>query len=58
LLPDITKTLTMAKLMIYGANGYIGKLVSEQAKTLGLDLVLAGRSKTSLQPHAMALDAP
>jgi short subunit dehydrogenase-like uncharacterized protein len=48
----------MAKLMIYGANGYTGKLVSEQAKTLGLDLVLAGRSKTSLQPHAMALDAP
>lgn len=39
----------MAKVMIYGATGYTGGLISEQAKKAGLDFVIAGRTKSSLQ---------
>ena len=31
------------KLIIYGATGYTGQLVSEQAKRAGLDFIVAGR---------------
>lgn len=48
----------MANLMIYGANGYTGSLISDEAKRVGLDLVLAGRTETSLRANATALDAP
>lgn len=48
----------MAKLMVYGANGYTGTLISERAKGVGLDLVLAGRTESSLRPIAAALNAP
>lgn len=36
----------MKKWLIYGANGYTGQLIAEQAKQLGLAPVLAGRSNT------------
>jgi short subunit dehydrogenase-like uncharacterized protein len=48
----------MAKLMIYGANGYTGSLISDEAKETGLDLVLAGRTEAALRANATALDAP
>jgi short subunit dehydrogenase-like uncharacterized protein len=48
----------MAKLMIYGANGYTGSLISDEAKRTGLDLVLAGRTEAALRANATALDAP
>lgn len=34
----------MKTLMIYGANGYTGRMAAEHAKKLGLELVIAGRS--------------
>lgn len=36
----------MAKWMIYGANGYTGRLIAEEAKRRGLTPILAGRSKS------------
>ena len=41
--------------MIYGANGYTGKLIAEQAKADGLSPVLAGRDAGRIQPIAEAL---
>lgn len=54
---SLLTTLTMAKLMVYGANGYTGDLISKQARHIGLDLVLAGRTESSLQHSASALNA-
>lgn len=34
--------------MIYGANGYTGKLIAQEAKRRGMNPVLAGRSKEAL----------
>lgn len=38
--------------MIYGANGYTGKLIVEEAVSRGLRPVLAGRSAAALEPMA------
>lgn len=38
----------MAKLMIYGATGYTGRMAAEHAKVAGVPLVLAGRSEAAL----------
>lgn len=38
----------MQKLMIYGATGYTGRMVTERAHAAGLSLVLGGRTLTSL----------
>lgn len=48
----------MAKLMIYGAAGYTGRLASQNAKAAGIDFVIAGReqSKEKLEPLAAELD--
>jgi len=35
-------------LMIYGATGYTGRMASEQAKAIGLDVILAGRDAARL----------
>jgi short subunit dehydrogenase-like uncharacterized protein len=43
LLPAIMKTL-----LIYGANGYTGRLICEEAKKHGLSPVLAGRDRASI----------
>ncbi|MCX2479426.1 saccharopine dehydrogenase NADP-binding domain-containing protein [Pedobacter sp. MC2016-15] len=43
------------KLLIYGATGYTGKLISERAKELNLDFVIAGRSSDALESLAAAL---
>lgn len=45
----------MKKLMIYGATGYTGRMAAEQAKALGLDLVIAGRNADRLVPLAAQL---
>ncbi|HIK86293.1 MAG TPA: hypothetical protein EYG08_14400, partial [Myxococcales bacterium] len=43
----------MAKrFMLYGATGYTGKLVAALAKRLGLDVILAGRSREKLKEIA------
>ena len=48
----------MKTLMIYGATGYTGRMAAHHAKTLGLNLVLAGRNAERLASLAVELDAP
>jgi short subunit dehydrogenase-like uncharacterized protein len=38
----------MTKLLIYGATGYTGRLVSDRAKAIGLDFEIAGRDAAKL----------
>lgn len=45
----------MAKLLIYGANGYAGALLARSAKALGLKPVLAGRNAAHIEALANAL---
>jgi short subunit dehydrogenase-like uncharacterized protein len=40
------------KLLIYGANGYTGRLICEEAARKGLKPILAGRSKEAIVPLA------
>ena len=49
---------TMARLMIYGATGYTGRMASEHAKRAALDFVLAGRTETKLKELAVSLGVP
>jgi len=42
--------------MIYGANGYTGELIAREAVRLGLQPILAGRSRDKLEPLAAELD--
>lgn len=44
--------------MIYGANGYTGKLAAEQAKARGLNPILAGRNRDGVAPLAESLGLP
>ncbi|KAH5168048.1 hypothetical protein HBI81_046830 [Parastagonospora nodorum] len=37
----------MSKLLIYGASGYTGRIASHHAKSLGLDFIVAGRTKST-----------
>ncbi|OIW27046.1 hypothetical protein CONLIGDRAFT_621189 [Coniochaeta ligniaria NRRL 30616] len=48
----------MATLMIYGATGYTGRMISKHAKELGLNTLLAGRGEASLRELAVDLDLP
>lgn len=45
-------------LIIYGATGYTGRMAAEQAKAIGLNFEVAGRSADKLAPLASALDVP
>ncbi len=44
--------------MIYGATGYTGRMAAEYARSLGLDVVIAGRTAGKLQSLAAQLDVP
>jgi short subunit dehydrogenase-like uncharacterized protein len=44
--------------MIYGANGYTGKLAAELARQRGLTPILAGRSGAKIEALAAQLDLP
>ena len=46
------------KWMIYGANGYTGKLIAEEAARRGLTPVLAGRNASAIEPLAKKLKLP
>ncbi|KAJ5344682.1 NAD(P)-binding protein [Penicillium brevicompactum] len=48
----------MTLLVIYGATGYTGRLVSEHAKAIGLNFMVAGRSERKLQILASRLEVP
>jgi short subunit dehydrogenase-like uncharacterized protein len=45
-------------LLLYGANGYTGRLIAEEARKRGLPLVLAGRRAEAVEPLATALTCP
>jgi short subunit dehydrogenase-like uncharacterized protein len=47
-----------AKWMIYGANGYTGRLIAVEAKRRGLKPVLAGRSADPILTLAAELGLP
>ncbi|KAH8172645.1 saccharopine dehydrogenase NADP binding domain-containing protein [Sarocladium implicatum] len=42
----------MSELMVYGCNGYTGRLVTTYAKSLGLNIVLAGRTEDKVRSLA------
>ncbi len=44
--------------LLYGASGYTGQLIAEQAIAQGLKPTLAGRSQAKIQPIAEALQLP
>lgn len=46
----------MASLIIYGATGYTGRLICEQATRTGLTFTIAGRSEQKLQALASTLE--
>ncbi len=46
------ENITASKLLIYGANGYTGQLICEEAARQGLQPVIAGRSEHSIAPIA------
>ncbi|WP_085604554.1 MULTISPECIES: trans-acting enoyl reductase family protein [unclassified Pseudomonas] len=48
----------MSTLMIYGATGYTGRMAAEHARSLGLDVVIAGRTAKKIESLAAQLDVP
>ena len=46
------------KWLIYGANGYTGRLVAEEARRRGLRPILAGRNAGAIEPLAKRLGLP
>lgn len=48
----------MAELLIYGASGYTGRLISEYAQHLKLDFFVAGRSADRIKEIASTLHVP
>ncbi len=49
----------MSKVLIYGATGYTGSMVAQQAKAAGLDFIIAGRDADKLGrlAHDLGVDA-
>ena len=47
-----------ARFLVYGAYGYTGRLVAEEAADRGLDVVLAGRDAKRTRDVADELDLP
>ncbi|NGZ85928.1 saccharopine dehydrogenase family protein [Duganella aceris] len=48
----------MTKILIYGAAGYTGKLISERAREAGLDFEIAGRNEAKVAALARELGVP
>jgi short subunit dehydrogenase-like uncharacterized protein len=48
----------MKPLLIYGANGYTGRLIASEAKRRGIDAILAGRSASALTVLGAELALP
>lgn len=48
----------MANWMIYGANGYTGELIAREARSRGMQPVLAGRNQGSIERLANELQLP
>jgi short subunit dehydrogenase-like uncharacterized protein len=45
-------------LLIYGATGYVGRLIAEEATRAGLDLAVAGRDRAKVETLAERLGVP
>jgi len=48
----------MGRLLVYGATGFSGRLISAAAQAAGLDVIIAGRDRTRLQAVASSLGVP
>lgn len=46
----------MKTLLIYGATGYTGRMIAAQAKSAGLNTIIAGRNRQRLAALAGELD--
>jgi short subunit dehydrogenase-like uncharacterized protein len=46
------------KILIYGANGYTGKLITQEAKEKGLSVEIAGRNEEEIQKLSKKTDFP
>ena len=46
------------QMLLYGANGYTGKLIAKLAASYNLQPILAGRTETNIKPLADALQLP
>ena len=44
--------------LLYGATGYTGRLIAEEAARRGMSLVLGGRDANRLEPIAKKLNLP
>lgn len=51
-------TMTIKQWMIYGANGYTGKLIAQEAVRRGHQPILAGRNEEAILTLAAELDLP
>jgi short subunit dehydrogenase-like uncharacterized protein len=49
---------TERKLLVYGATGFTGRLVVDEARRLGLDPILGGRNRAALERMAEEVGAP
>ncbi|MET0448240.1 MAG: saccharopine dehydrogenase NADP-binding domain-containing protein [Aeromicrobium sp.] len=49
------KTITAPALLIYGATGYTGTLIAEEAARTGVDFAVAGRDRTKVEALAARL---
>src|SRR4051794_31450361 len=54
----ILKDIAGGKLLIYGATGYTGTLIAQEAARRGLDFEIAGRSEDKLAVLAAELKVP
>jgi short subunit dehydrogenase-like uncharacterized protein len=48
----------MRPLVVYGATGFTGRLVVDEARRLGIDAILAGRNQRALEAMAEEVGAP
>jgi short subunit dehydrogenase-like uncharacterized protein len=56
-MPKVSKSMRNT-IIIYGATGYTGRLVSEQAKQVGLQFEVAGRDANKIRALAVNLGVP
>ncbi|MFE7508594.1 saccharopine dehydrogenase family protein [Promicromonospora sp. NPDC057488] len=52
------RATTPPALIVYGATGYVGRLIAEEAVRTGLDVAVAGRDRTKVEALAERLGVP
>ncbi|MCF0065785.1 hypothetical protein MUK70_03505 [Dyadobacter chenwenxiniae] len=55
---ELTREAVGAKLLIYGATGYTGKMICYEAVRRGLDFEIAGRDRDKLLALSRELSVP